>query len=142
MKLPDYTIPYEVHTDASNFAIGGVVMQGHLIAYESQKLNETERRYIVREKQMTGVIHCLRTWRYYLLGIRFIIMTDNISTSYLQTQKCLSLTQARWQDFLAEFDYDKMYKPGRTNVVASALSRKAELAGISSTQPPTDQVIW
>ena len=45
LQLPDYTKPFEVHTDASDYAIGGVLVQyGNLVAYESQKLNETERR--------------------------------------------------------------------------------------------------
>ncbi|KAG8391561.1 hypothetical protein BUALT_Bualt01G0200400 [Buddleja alternifolia] len=48
-----------------------------------------------------------------------------------ETQKKLSPKQARWQDFLAEFDYVLEYKPGKANVVADALSRKAELAAIS-----------
>ncbi|PON77878.1 hypothetical protein PanWU01x14_022320, partial [Parasponia andersonii] len=58
-------------------------------------------------------------------------MTDNIATSYFQTQKKLSPKQARWQDFLAEFDYKLEYKPRKANVVADVLSRKAELAALS-----------
>lgn len=51
LRLPDCRLPYEVHTDASDFAIGGVLMQeGHPIAYESRKLNDTERRYTMQEK--------------------------------------------------------------------------------------------
>ncbi|KAI5652374.1 hypothetical protein M9H77_29561 [Catharanthus roseus] len=137
LSLPDYSKPFEVHTDASDFAIGGVLMQdGHPIAYESRKLNETERRYTLQEKEMTAIIHCLRVWRHYLLGSRFVIMTDNIATSYFQTQKKLSPKQARWQDFLAEFDYSLEYKPGKANVVADALSRKVELASISRVDSP------
>ena len=46
--VPDFSKPYEVHTDASDFAIGGVLMQEeHPVAYESQKLNDTERQYTV-----------------------------------------------------------------------------------------------
>ena len=52
--------------------------------------------------------------------------TDNVATSYFQTQKKLSPKQARWQDFLAEFDYTLEYKPGSANHVADALSRKAD----------------
>ncbi|KAE8662634.1 cytochrome P450 78A7-like [Hibiscus syriacus] len=132
LALPDFTMPFEVHTDASDFAIGGVLMQeGHPIAFESRKLNDTERRYTVQEKEMTAIIHCLRVWRHYLLGAHFTIKTDNVVTSYFQTQKKLSPKQARWQDFLAEFDYTLEYKPGKANVVADALSRKAKLAAIS-----------
>ncbi|KAH9688170.1 Endonuclease [Citrus sinensis] len=124
-----------------DFAIGGVLMQeSHPIAFESRKLNDTERRYTVQEKEMTAIIHCLRVWRHYLLGSYFTIMTDNVATSYFQTQKKLSPKQARWQDFLAEFDYRLEYKPGKANVVADALSRKAELATLSMSQPKSDLV--
>ncbi|KAK3007789.1 hypothetical protein RJ639_014166 [Escallonia herrerae] len=106
LALPDHTKVFEVETDASNFSIGGVLMQeGHPIAFESHKLNDTERKYMMQEKEMIAVVHCLRIWRHYLLGSRFLIKTDNIATSYFQSQKKLSLKQARWQDFLAEFDY-------------------------------------
>ncbi|KAG8380924.1 hypothetical protein BUALT_Bualt06G0067200 [Buddleja alternifolia] len=132
LALPNFEKMFELHTDASDFAIGGVLMQeGHPIAFESRKLNETERRYTVQEKEMTAIVHCLRIWRHYLLGSRFVVKTDNVATSYFQTQKKLSPKQARWQDFLAEFDYVLEYKPGKANVVADALSRKAELAAIS-----------
>jgi len=48
LTLPEFSKPYEVHTDASDFAIGGMLMQeGHPVAYESRKLNDTERRYTV-----------------------------------------------------------------------------------------------
>ena len=63
--------------------------------------------------------------------------TDNVATSYFQTQKKLSPKQARWQDFLAEFDYTLEYKLGSANHVADALSRKAELASMTS-QPQRD----
>ncbi|RVW50368.1 Transposon Tf2-2 polyprotein [Vitis vinifera] len=138
LALPDHTKVFEVHTDASDFAIGGVLMQErHPIAFESRKLNDAERRYTVQEKEMTAIVHCLRTWRHYLLGSHFIVKTDNVATSYFQTQKKLSPKQARWQDFLAEFDYTLEYKPGSANHVADALSRKAELASITS-QPQGD----
>ncbi|KAJ4717218.1 Retrotransposon protein, putative, Ty3-gypsy subclass [Melia azedarach] len=136
LALPDHTKSFEVHTDASDFAIGGVLMQeGRPIAFESRKLNEAERRYTVQEKEMTAIIHCLRVWRHYLLGNHFVVMTDNVATSYFQTQKKLSPKQARWQDFLAEFDYDLRYKPGKANVVADALSRKATLAVVNLSMP-------
>ena len=62
LMLPDFTKTFEIHTDASDFAIGGVLMQEkHPIAFESRKLNEAERWYIVQEKEMTAIVNCLRT---------------------------------------------------------------------------------
>ena len=125
LALPDHTKVFEVHTNASDFAIGGVLMQDrHLIAFESCKLNNIEKRYTVQEKEMTAIIYFLRTWRYYLLGSHFIVKIDNVSTSYFQTQKKLSPKQARWQDFLAEFNYTLEYKPGSANHVVDTLSIK------------------
>ena len=134
LSLPDFSKPFEVHTDASDFAIGDVLMQeGHPIAYESRKLNEAEQRYSAHEKEMTAVVHCLRTWRHYLLGAHFVVKTDNVATTCFQSQKKLSAKQARWQDYLAEFDFTLEYKPGKANVVADALSRRTSLATIVSS---------
>ncbi|KAE8734320.1 hypothetical protein F3Y22_tig00000773pilonHSYRG00160 [Hibiscus syriacus] len=138
LVLPDHTKFFDVFTDASDVAIGGVLMQGgHPVAYESRKLNETERRYTVHEKEMTAVVHCLRTWRHYLLGSKFIVFTDNVANSYFLTQKKLSPKQARWQEFLAEFDLSFEHKSGKVNFVADALSRRYNMELVSM---PTGQM--
>ena len=81
---------------------------------------------------MIAIVYCLSAWRHYLLGSYFIVKTINVATSYFQTQKKLSPKQARWQDFLAEFDYTLEYKLGNANHVVDALRRKAELASMMS----------
>lgn len=106
LKLPDFTQPFEVHRDASNSAIGGVLVQeGHPVAFESRRLNDAERRYSVHKREMLAVVHCLRVWRVYLLSSAFMVQTDNVANTYFTTQKKLSPMQACWQEFLAEFDF-------------------------------------
>jgi hypothetical protein len=53
LKLPDFNKDFEIHFDASNFAIGGILVQERrLMAFESKKLNETERRWPTHDKEM------------------------------------------------------------------------------------------
>ena len=57
--MSDHTKPFEVHTDALDFAIRGVLIQdGHPVALQSRKLNNTERWDTVQENEMTAVVHC------------------------------------------------------------------------------------
>lgn len=73
---------------------------------------------------MTVVIHYLETWRHYLLGTNFTVVTDNVANTYFKTQKKLSVKQAQWQEFLAEFDFDWVHRARSESRVADALSRK------------------
>ena len=105
LRLLDLELSFEVHTDASDRALGGVLVQeGHLIAFESRKLDAAKQRYNTHEKEMIVVIHCLETWKHYLMGTRFTVVTDNVANTF-KTQKKLTTKQARWQEFLADFDF-------------------------------------
>ena len=84
-------LPFEVQTDVSTRALGGVLVQErHPIAFESRKLNEAEQRYSTHKKEMIAVIHCLEQWKHYLLGSIFIVVTDNVANTFFKTQKKLS----------------------------------------------------
>lgn len=97
MKLPDFEQTFEVQTNALNFSIGRVLMQDiHLVDFKSRKLQDRERRYLVHEKKMTIVVHCLQLWRHYLLRKPFVIKTDNVAMSYSITQPKFSSKKARW----------------------------------------------
>ena len=129
LKCADPALPYEVTTDASDTGIGGVLSQmdnsmSRPVAFTSRKLSETEQRYSTPEKELLSIIHALEIWRTYLHGSKFFIKSDHHPLKYLDTQKTLSRKQARWVEFMQEFDYDIKYIKGKSNVVADALSRK------------------
>ncbi|KAL0293482.1 UNVERIFIED_CONTAM: Transposon Tf2-12 polyprotein [Sesamum radiatum] len=133
LALPDMSKPFVVETDASDFALGGVLMEdGHPVAFESRKLKDAERRYSAHEKELLAVVHCLRLWRHYLLGSPFVVKTDNTAVSHFMMQPKLTSRQARWQELLSEFHFVLEYRAGSSNHVADALSRRADLASLVS----------
>jgi hypothetical protein len=91
LKLPDFDKDSEIHSDASNFAIAGVIVQdGRAVTFESKKLNEMERRWPTHKKEMWAVIHCFKTWGHYIGSKDVVVWTDNVTLKYLATQPKLS----------------------------------------------------
>ena len=131
LQAPDFSRPFLVKTDASDYAIGAVLSQESgrddlPVAFESKKLNPAETRYTTHEKELLAVVHSLRTWRHYLQGQAFRVVTDNWAVKYIQTQPHLNKRQARWMETLQEYHFEIEHRPGPTNVVADALSRRAD----------------
>ena len=134
LKLPTREGRFKVHTDASEFAIGAVLEQEDLsdkqikpVAYFSMKLQGAQIRYATHIKELYAIVKALETWRQYLEGNNFDIYTDHYSLQFIKTQSQVTKLQARWLEKLADFDFNLYYKPGRTNIVADALSRKPYL---------------
>jgi len=71
---PDQTKPFEVEVDASNYAIGAVLMQRddkkilHPVAYFSKTMNDAQRNYDVYNCELLGLQEMFKHWRAYLHG--------------------------------------------------------------------------
>lgn len=122
---PDYTKPFELTTDASNFAVGAVLSQDrHPITFISRTLNSTEQNYATNEKEILAIVWALQKLRNYLYGIADLtIYTDHQSLVYSISEKNPNTKLKRWKNFIAEFGAEIKYKPGYQNIVADALSR-------------------
>jgi len=127
LKLPDFDKDFEIHFNASNFAIGVPVQEGRPVAFESKKLSETERRWPTHEKEMWVVIHCLKTWGYYVGSKDVVVWINNVTLKYFAIQPKLSSKQVRWQDTLALFNVDIRHKPRKENIMPDVLSQKHQL---------------
>ncbi len=122
LKLPDFDKDFEIHVDASDFAIEGILVQdGKPVAFESKKLSETKRRWPTHEKEMWAMIHCLKTWGHYIGAKDVVVWIHNVTLKYFAIQPKLSSKQVRWQDTLALFNVDIRHKPEKENVVPNAL---------------------
>lgn len=140
---PDFSKPLLLTTDASDFAIGAVLSQGEIgkdrpIHFASRTLNKSEESYSASEKEFLAIIWSLKIFRNYLYGQKFIIMTDHQPLTFSLSPKNTNAKLKRWKAFLEEHDYEIRYKPGKTNVVADALSR-IQIHSLTPTQHSGDE---
>jgi hypothetical protein len=132
LAQPDNTKPFEVYCDASGTGLGCVLMQDNrVIAYASRALRPHEQNYPTHDLELAAVVHALKIWRHYLMGAHCNIYTDHKSLKYIFTQADLNMRQRRWLELIKDYDLEVHYHPGKANVVADALSRKARCNCVS-----------
>ena len=135
LKLANTSQPFRVSTDASDFAVAGVLLQQddlgewHPVAYTARRLTAAEQNYTAQDRETLAVVYSLQCWRHYLFK-SFEVFTDNMGVTSLMSKAKLSKREARWVEFLADFDFSVHHKPGKENV-ADALSRRSGLPEVA-----------
>ena len=72
LNVADPLKNYTVCTDASLEGVGGVLsQQGHVVYYESRKLKDHKRNYVIHDLELVAMVHALKMWWHYLLEINF-----------------------------------------------------------------------
>lgn len=130
LQYPDFTKEFILTTDASIHAIGAVLSQGPIgkdlpIAYASRTLNKAESNYSTIERELLAIVWAVKHFRPYLFGRRFKIVTDHKPLTWLFSVKDPGSRLVRWRLKLEEFEYEIIYKCGKNNTNADALSRPA-----------------
>jgi len=127
LKYPDFTEEFIVITDASAFAIGAVLLQEKIgndrpIAYANRVFSWTEQNYNTTEKELLAIVWAVKHFRPYIYGTKFKIVTDHKSLTWLFNVNDPGSRLIRWRLKLEEYDYEIIYKTGRVNANADALS--------------------
>ena len=131
LRLADDSKLFRVVTDASDIAVAGVLLQEarpkewHPVAYTSRRLTSAEQNYHAQERETLAVMHALKVWKLYLYK-PFEIVMDNMGVTYLKCKKNLSKREARWMEFLSDFEFTTVHRPGSQNV-ADSLSRRPDM---------------
>ncbi|KAM0989566.1 hypothetical protein ACFX2A_013621 [Malus domestica] len=89
---PNWSLPFELMCDASDYALGAVLGQrkdkkSHVIYYASRTLNDAQLNYSTTEKELVAIVFALDKFHSYLLGTRVIIYSDHVALKYLFTKK-------------------------------------------------------
>jgi len=128
-----------VETDACQDGIGEVLMQhGQPIAYLSKALGDKHKTLSIYEKEFLALIMVVGKWRHYLERQEFDIQTDHKSLAYLNEQNLHSDMQRKAMTRLMGLQFKIVYRKGKENLAADALSRVGHLMAlqaISYVQP-------
>lgn len=131
----DPSLPCTLRTDASDFAIAGVLHQPdaqgflHPVAYFSRKLSPAEINYDVHDKELLAIVESFRDMRAWTIGTAMpvSVISDHKNLEYFMSSRVLNRRQARWSMFLSEFNFRLDYAPGLKNP-ADAPSRRPDFA--------------
>ena len=134
LQQPDQKKPFEVEVDASNYAIGAVLIQRdeknipHPVAFFSKTLNEAQRNYDVYNRELLALVETCRHWRPYMHQPMHTvtIYTDHANLTFWKNPGNHNRRVARWHAELMEYDFKLQHIAGKRNGRADALSRRPD----------------
>ena len=128
LRVPDLSKPFIVQSDASNTAIGAVLMQDHQgtllpCYYASRRLLDRETKYAIIEKEALAIVFALHTFSKYLFIKPFFIQSDHKPLTFLKQGQTKNARLSRWALSLQQFVFSLSYLEGKKNIISDALSR-------------------
>jgi reverse transcriptase-like protein len=134
LRNPDNNRHFILNTDASAHAVKASLSQElddgfYLVAYFSKLLTAPECNYNIYDCKLLSIIYAVKAFRYLLLGTKhkFLIRSDHNNLKYFRSAKQITLHQARWTEFLQDYDFELKHFPGKLNMIADLLSRRQDL---------------
>ena len=87
LAMSDFSLPFELETDASNIAIRAILMQqNHPITFFRKNTSIKMCVASTYVKELFAITTAVAKWRHYLLGRTFVIRTDHRSLKHLMDQ--------------------------------------------------------
>lgn len=120
-----------LETDASDFVTAAILSQmvdGILrpVAFLSHKMSPAECNYEIYDKELLAIVKAFEEWRFELSGTDdpIQVLSDHQALQTFMTTKRLNRRQARWAEFLSEFNFRIKYRPGKQGTKPDALTRR------------------
>ena len=145
LAYPDFEKTCRLSCDASRNGLGTVLdqeqddMKFRPVAFASRRTSATEKQYPIHKLEFLSLKWSVtEKFKHYLRTKPFLCYTDNNPLRYVFNTGKLDATAQRWVAQLEPYDLIVKYKPGVTNTVADALSRKYDIVEYDSTQQVKD----
>ena len=90
-------------------------------------MSPAECNYGIGDKELLAIVACLEKWHMYLHGLPapFVIYTDHHNLQNFATKSLFNRRQARWTGLLAQYQFNIVFRPGKANGKADALTRRS-----------------
>ena len=100
LAYPDFTKPFVVHSDASDFAIAAVLLQQHCkllkpVSFASRRLTAAEINYTVSERELLGVTYAYDQFYPYVYGRHIVFYTDHNSLVTMRNLRHVNVERKR-----------------------------------------------
>jgi hypothetical protein len=90
------------------------------------------------ERELIGLVKAVLHWRPYIWGCPFTVCTGHYSLKFLLDQQLSTIPQHTWVSKLFGYDLTVVYRQGKLNGAADALSRQEEdPAAVHAISSPT-----
>jgi len=138
LTQPQYDKPFIVHTDASAYGVGAILLQEgevnpqkptkprlHPITYYSATFTPTERNYDIYERELLAILKALQNWRPHLAWTPhpFTLVTDHANLTFWKHPRKVNRRVARWFAELQDYWFEIKHTPGKTHTAADFLLR-------------------
>lgn len=126
--MPDWLLPFTLHTDASELAAGAVLTQAvegreTPLGYASPRFDRAEEKLSPNDREVLAILYVHDQFRMYLLHRKFTLITDCAALTWLFTSQHLSPKMHRWALRMMQFDMELKWRKGAEDTVPDALSR-------------------
>ncbi|GBG62439.1 hypothetical protein CBR_g30392 [Chara braunii] len=131
LKVADASLPFVVTTDASQYGIGAVLQQDdgngyRPVEFMSARMPSEKVATSTYERELYALRQALDHRKHYLLGRHFKVYSDHETLRWLKTQAKMTPKLTRWAAEIDQYDFELKPVKGKYNVVADALSRRAD----------------
>ena len=133
LHFPDYSLPWVVRCDASEFAVGAVLFQirttpsGDIvhepIAFSSKRFSGPAQNWDAYKREAYAIYHAIHSFSWYLRGKQFVVESDHRNLQWIEASE--SPIVVRWRALLQSYDFMIVHIPGKDNKVADYMSRQS-----------------